>query len=400
MHFTSGHNESQIIYGGVDLRSALVPIIRSRRRYHGTYRRKQVGYILDQTYLRRLTLLAAVGSFLLGPGGLPALAQSHTKPVIQLVATGGTIANTRDGRIPIQQTIADIRKNFPETARLLDSVEFEVTDLLRIGSQDFMSHDFLNIARTVNQVIDKPGVKGVIVTQGTFTSEDTAYFLHLLVKSDKPVVITNSQRHHGTVGNDGDKNFIDAVSVVLSPEAMGKGVMVVTNQTINSGREVLKTSVRPGAFLSGIYGVLGIIESDGVHFYRAPTRRHITHSEFDLDTITTLPKVEVISVYYDADPGMIQAAVALGVQGIVINGMTSGGIPHKVQLPALNSLADKGMPIVRTARGGMNNRVAVNTQDRFIEGDTLVAHKARILLQLALTKTSDLREIQRIFSEY
>ena len=139
-----------------------------------------------------------------------------------------------------------------------------------------MSHDFLNIARTVNQVIDKPGVKGVIVTQGTFTSEDTAYFLHLLVKSDKPVVITNSQRHHGTVGNDGDKNFIDAVSVVLSPEAMGKGVMVVTNQTINSGREVLKTSVRPGAFCVGDLWRSGNHRiRRGPHFYRAPTRRHI-----------------------------------------------------------------------------------------------------------------------------
>ncbi len=358
------------------------------------------GFILGRNGLRRLTRVAAVGTLLLGPGGLMAFTQGQTKPVIHLVATGGTIANTRGGRIPIQQTIADIRKNFPETARLLDSVEFKVTDLLRIGSQDFMSHDFLNIVRTVNQVIDKPDVKGVIVTQGTFTSEETAYFLHLLVKSDKPVVITNSQRQHGTVGNDGDKNFIDAVSIVLSPEAVGKGVMVVTNQTINSGREVLKTSVRPDAFVSGIYGVLGIIESDGARFYRAPTRRHTTNSEFDIDTITTLPNVEVISAYYDADPGMIQAAVHLGVQGIVINGMTDGGIPHKVQLPALDALADKGMPIVRTARGGINNRVAVNTQDRFIEGDTLVAHKARILLQLALTKTSDLKEIQRIFNEY
>jgi L-asparaginase type II len=359
--------------------------------------RSKWGFILDRSSLLGLTLL---GAFILGPSGLGVSAQAQSKSVIKLVATGGTIANTRGGRISIQQTIADIRQNFPETVSLLDSVEFEVTDLLRIGSQDFMSHDFLNIARTVNKVIDEPGVKGVIVTQGTFTSEDTAYFLHLLVKSNKPVVLANSQRRHGTVGNDGDKNFVDAVSVVLSPEAVGKGVMVVTNQTINSGREVLKTSVRPDAFVSGIYGVLGIIESDGVTFYRAPTRRHTTNSEFDIDTITALPKVEVISAYYDADPGMIRAAVDLGVRGIVIHGMTNGGIPHKVQQTALEVLANKGMPIVQTARGGMNNRVAVNSYNRFIEGDTLVAHKARILLQLALTQTSDLKEIQRIFNEY
>ncbi len=367
----------------------MAPTVRSKWRF-----------ISDRSSWHGLTLAAIVGTLILGPGARPSSAQNRSKPVIQLVATGGTIANSRRGRIPIQQTISDIRKNFPETVKLLDSVEFEVTDLLRIGSQDFMSHDFLNIARTVNQVIDKPGVKGVIVTQGTFTSEDTAYFLHLLVKSSKPVVIANSQRRHGTVGNDGDKNFVDAVSVVLSPEAVGKGIMVVTNQTINSGREVLKTSVRPDAFVSGIYGVLGIIESDGVTFYRAPTRRHTTNSEFDINSITALPKVEIISAYYDADPGMIQAAVDLGVRGIVINGMTNGGIPHKVQQPALEALANQGMPIVQTARGGMNNRVAVNSQNRFIEGDTLVAHKARILLQLALTRTSDLGEIQRIFNEY
>ena len=108
------------------------------------------------------------------------------------------------------------------------------------------------------------------------------------------------------------KNWVDAVSVVLSPEAIGKGAMVVTNQTINSGREVLKTSVRPGAFVSGIYGVLGIVESDRVTFYRAPTRRHTTTSEFDIETITTIPKVEVISAYYDADPGIIPGGCRLG----------------------------------------------------------------------------------------
>ena len=316
------------------------------------------------------------------------------------MATGGTIANTLDGRIPIQQTISDIRKNFPETVELLDSVRIEVTDLIRTGSSRFTSKEFLNVARTVNKTIQDPEVRGVIVTHGTVTTEETAYFLHLLVKSDKPIVVTNSQRRHGTVSNDGDKNFLDAVSVVLSPEASGKGVMVVHNQTISSGREVLKTSGHPGAFLSAMYGVLGLIESDQVTFYRAPTRRHTNNSEFDINTITTLPKVEVISAYFDADPGLIQAVADLGVQGIVLNGLTTGGGPHVDQQPLLESLADRGMPVVRTARGGMNNRVTVNPRDKFIEGDNLIAHKARILLQLALTKTSDLKEIQRIFNEY
>jgi L-asparaginase len=328
------------------------------------------------------------------------LAQGQSRPLIKIVATGGTIANTLDGRIPIQQTLADIHKNFRETRELLDSVRLDVVDVVRVGSSQFTSKEFLAIARGVSEAVQDPEVKGVIVTHGTVTTEETAYFLQLLVRSNKPVVITNSQRRHGTVGNDGDKNLLDAISVVLSQEAVGKGVMVVHNQTINSAREVLKTSGHPGSFLSATYGFLGIIESDGVTFYRAPTRRHTYNSEFDINTITALPKVEVISAYYDADPALIQAAADLGVMGIVLNGLTTGGGPHIDQQPILEKLADGGMPVVRTARGGMNNRVTVNPRDKFIEGDNLLAHKARILLQIALTKTSDLKEIQRIFTEY
>lgn len=322
------------------------------------------------------------------------------KPRIKLIATGGTIANTGAGRVPIQQVIEDIRKNFPETVELLDSVSFEVVDLIRVGSEIFTSKEFLEIAQTVNKVAQEPDVKGVIVTQGTVTSEETAYFLHLLVKSEKPIVLTNSQHRHGTVSNDGDKNLLDSVSVVLSPEASGKGVLLVSNQTINSAREVLKTSVRPDAFVSGEHGILGVIEVDRVTFYRTPTRRHTVNSEFEIDVIASLPKVDVISAYYDADPGLIQAAINLGVKGLVINGLTTRGTPHDAQKPLLESLANQGVPIVRTARGGINNRIAVRPGDKFIGGDNLPAHKARILLQLALTKTSDFAEIQRIFNEY
>ena len=340
----------------------------------------------------------AVAALLLA---LPAAwGQQAAKPVIKIVATGGTIANMLEGRVPFEKVIEDIRKNYAETHKLLDGVKFEVVDILRQGSGSLSGANFLEIARTVNRVIQEPNVKGVIVTHGTSTSEDTAFFLHLLVKSDKPVVVANSQRRHGTVGNDGDKNFIDAVSVVLSPEAVGKGAMVVSNQTINSGREVLKTSVRPDAFVSGEHGILGIIEADRVDFYRAPTRRHTSRSEFDVNAITTLPKVEIVYAYFDADPALIKAAADGGAKGIVVNGFTTGGSPYATQQQNLQALADKGVAVVLTARGGMNNRIPLSAQNKFVEGDNFVAHKARILLQLALTKTSDLSEIQRIFNEY
>jgi L-asparaginase len=327
-------------------------------------------------------------------------AQEGAKPLIKIVATGGTIANQPDGRVPVDKVIADIRRIFPETHALLDSVKLEVSDILRVGSGSLSGENFLEIARTVNRVIQEPEVRGVIVTHGTSTSEDTAFFLNLLVKSDKPVVVANSQRMHTTLGNDGDKNFIDAIRVVLSPGAAGKGAMVVSNQTINSGREVLKTSVRPDAFVSGEHGLLGVIEADRVDFYRAPTRRHTARSEFDVTSVTSLPKVEIVYAYFDADPALIEAAAKAGAKGIIVNGFTTGGAPYRTQQAVLQELAAKGVIVVRTARGGMNNRIPFDAADRFIEGDNFVAHKARILLQLALTKTSDPKEIQRIFDEY
>jgi L-asparaginase type II len=322
------------------------------------------------------------------------------RPLVKIVATGGTIANTRAGRIPVQQVIEEIRDRYPETAAVFDRVRLEVIDLIRVGSELFTSKEFLDIARTVNSAAQDFKVAGIIVTQGTFTTEETSYFLHLLAKTSKPIVITNSQRRHGTVSNDGDRNLVDSISVALAPEAAGKGALVVSNQTINSGREVLKTSSRPDAFVCGEHGILGVIENDGVTFYRAPIRRHTFNSEFDVTTIASLPKVEVVNAYYDADPGMIKAAAELGVRGIVLNGLTNRGTPHELQKPALEELTARGIPVVRTARGGVNNRVTVEAKDQLISGDNLPAHKARILLQLALTKTSDFKEIQRIFKEY
>lgn len=323
-------------------------------------------------------------------------------PVIAIVATGGTITSTRGGQVPIEQVIADIRDRYPEARELLDRVTFEVTAPFRGSSRALSSADFLKIARVVNRAAEDPRVVGVIVTHGTTTSEETAYFLHLLVKTRKPIVLTNSQRRHLAAGNDGERNFLDAVAVALAPEAAGKGSLVVENQTISSGRDVYKSSGRPGSFTSGIHGALGVVDADSVTFYRAPTRRHTIQSEFDLDRIAELPKVEVISVYFDADPGLIQAAVDLGVDGIVLNGFTPGGGPFGTQTAILRSLRDRGFPIVRTARGGIDNRVPIVADGGswFISGDNLSFNKARILLQLALTRTSDVKEIERIFREY
>src|SRR5262245_31565149 len=324
----------------------------------------------------------------------------QAKPLIKLVASGGTIAHLADdSRIPFEQVIAAMRKNFSETQPLLDSVTIEVDDPLRVASGSITGEEILQIVRSVDKAVKDPGVKGVIVTHGTVTSEETAYYLHLLIHTDKPLVLTNSQRLHGTLGNDGDRNFIDALKVALSSDAAGKGVLLVHNQTISSAREFTKTSGRPGAFLSGEFGVMGVV-GDGVAFYRSPTRRHTSRSEFSLDFITALPKVEVIVAHHNAEPRLAQVAVDMGAKGIVVLGFAASGRPHPVQVPVLHALAEKGIPIVLTSRGGVNNWLEPRPRDKFIRGDNLPTQKARILLELALTKTTDSQQIQRIFTEY
>ena len=240
---------------------------------------------------------------------------------------------------------------------------------------------------------------GIIVTHGTFTTEETAYFLHLCVHSEKPLVIVASQRKHDEVGNDGDRNLLDAIRLVLAPEARGKGVLVTLHEEIHSAREVVKTNQRPGGFQSLGHAMLGHIEDDQVSFYATPTRRHTFRSEFDIRDINELPRVDVIAAYVGADDAAAQACVAAGAQGLVISGYAYNGRPSADQLAGVENIAAAGTPVVLASRGGQG-RIPVDWNDPFIQGDSLVPHKARILLMLGLTKTKDPKDLQRMFNEY
>ena len=158
-------------------------------------------------------------------------------PRIQILSTGGTIANTVDDRVGIEQVLEDIRTWYP-AGDPGEHAELAVTEILREGAETFTPDEWLTISKTVNDSVANPAMDGVVVTHGTYTAEETAYFLHLTVRGDKPVVIACSQRKHGTAGNDGDRNLGDAVRVATSPEARGKGVLVVLNEEIHSAREV------------------------------------------------------------------------------------------------------------------------------------------------------------------
>lgn len=322
----------------------------------------------------------------------------ETRPGVRIVATGGTIGNTPAGRISIDQVLADIRRWYPadDPARW---ARLEVREVLREGAETFTPAEWLVIGRAVADALADPAVDGVVVTHGTFTAEETAYFLHLTMRSQKPVVIACSQRKHATIGNDGDRNLLDAIRVAAAPQARGKGVLVVLNEEIHSARDVTKTSQRPSGFKSPSIGMLGSVELDQVTFYRQPTRRHTAASEFQLPADGSLPRVDIVATYAGADGVAVEAFVAAGARGLVVNGFSYSGKPHRLQLPALREARERGVAVVLVNRGG-DGRMPVERGDGFVRGDNLTAQKARVLLSLALTRTTNPAELQRIFDEY
>lgn len=357
-------------------------------------------------------------------------------PRVMFITTGGTIQNMKnpngtDTRINLEDTISNIRERYPqpEVQAILDSIDPSFIEVTRIGSGSFDLNEFLTIAWEAQKALDGE-FDAVIVTQGTFSSEYTCYFLQLLVNSTKPIIVTNSQRQHMSVGNDGDRNLLDSILVATHPESEGKGALQVEGAKIVSCREVTKNSDRPGAFGAQNLGVLGYLSGgtlsmeatvpeDNVVYYREPTRQHTFESEFSIEdlinstdinsnvTFRDLPRIEVLPSFYSAQPDVVDALVSLGVEGIVIQGLAYTGSPFVDQEDRLMELAEGGMPIVQTHSNQVVYDGRVPPPDPpFIGGDNLPSHKARILLQLAMVETADLSgderrdEIQRLFNTH
>jgi L-asparaginase len=314
-------------------------------------------------------------------------------PLIKVVATGGTIANTPSGRLHAGE-VADAIPALKKVARL------EVEEVIRVGSSSITVENWLTLARRINEIFAKePEVKAIVVTHGSNTVEETGYFLSLTVKSDKPVVLTAAQRQFTTLSSDSPKNFLQAVRVAASDEAKGKGALIVTNDVINAARDVTKNiSYRVETYNSRDLGALGFVDEDRVTFYRAPTR---PANAFDLSKIQRLPRVDIIYTYAGADGALIDAAVASKAEGLVIAGFPTGsGTPAMDE--AVKRVVAKGIPVVMTNRGGMGRVTDTRASEArpLIWGDNLTPQKARILLMLALTTTKDPAQLQRIFQTY
>ena len=339
-------------------------------------------------------------------------AAASSLPRVRLVATGGTISNRKGGRLSAEELVASV-------PGLHQYVDPQAEQFANVSSSALSLEGWLDLARRLNRLLlDSPDLAGIVVTCGTDTLEETAYFLDLTVRTERPVVVVGSMRSPDTVGYEGAANLLAGFRVAASGEARGKGVLVVLNDQINAARDVRKTDARRlDTFQSGAYGVLGVVDSDRVVFHRSPARRHAASSGFDVGALRDLPRVDVVLVYQGATGDVIKAIVDQGARGIVIASAGAGAVSG-TQREGIQYALDRGVFVVTSTRTG-SGRIAARTtdadpgdpaaseagrssapSDHRIAAEDLTPLKARILLMLALTRTSDGREIQRMFTEY
>jgi L-asparaginase len=337
-------------------------------------------------------------------------AQSPDLPFVWVLSTGGTIAGRGASTTDLSNYKSgallgdEIVNSVPEIKRI---ARVKVEQITNVSSSDITIDNWLTLAHRINDILAADSkVAGVVVTHGTSTLEETAYFLNLTVKHDRPVVLVGSMRPATAISADGPLNLLNAVRTVVSPEARGKGVLVVLNDEINGARDVTKTNTfRVETFKSPEIGLLGDIDEDKVSFYRSSTKRHTVNSEFDVTGLTRLPQTEILYSYVQPTTRLIEALITAGVRGIVFAGTGAGtlSIAEQEALKPVLSLPYESRPVlVRSNRTGNGRVIPRENYDRLgmIPADTLNPQKARILLMLALTKTHDLNEIRRMFTEY
>ncbi|MDL5596975.1 asparaginase [Bacillus subtilis] len=326
---------------------------------------------------------------------------------VVVLATGGTIAGAgasaansatyQAAKVGIEQLIAGI----PELSKLANVRGEQV---MQIASESITNENLLQLGRRVSELADSKDVDGIVITHGTDTLEETAYFLNLVEKTDKPIIVVGSMRPGTAMSADGMLNLYNAVAVASSKEAHGKGVLVTMNDEIQSGRDVSKMiNIKTEAFKSP-WGPLGMVVEGKSYWFRLPAKRHTMDSEFDIKNIKSLPDVEIAYSYGNVGDTAYKALAQSGAKAIIHAGTGNGSVSSRV-VPTLQALRKDGVQIIRSSHvnaGGFVLRNAEQPDDKY---DWVVAHdlnpqKARILAMVALTKTNDSKELQRMFWEY
>ena len=328
------------------------------------------------------------------------------KPNVMILATGGTIAGAAatgtqagytSGAVNIDTMLAAV----PGISEIAHIKGEQVSN---VGSQDMSFEILLKVAKRINELARSNNVDGFVITHGTDTMEESAFFLNLTVKTDKPVVMVGSMRPSTAVSADGPLNLYNAVGVAADPKAGGRGVLVVMNDWIHGAHSLTKTSTTAvQTFMSPVRGLVGVATYGKNDFYTRPEWKHTTQTEFDITQVSELPRVDIIFASIDMSSDLIDAAAANGAKGIVIAGVGNGNM-NKASVTAAANAVKKGVAVVRSSRvatGTVGRNVELNDDELgFVASDELNPQKARVLLSLALMKHRRPEGLQALFSTY
>jgi len=358
-------------------------------------------HVNGQNLLNKLLLLIMV--FSIFPN---AVSQNKNLPNVVILATGGTIAGSAasgtqagytSGQVGIETMIAAV-------PGIRDLANVTGEQISNVGSQDMSVAIWLQLAKRINDLLATDEVDGIVITHGTDTQEETAFFLNLVVKSDKPVVTTGSMRPSTAVSAEGPLNLYNAVAIAANTKAKGYGVLVVMNDQIHSAHGVTKTNTTSvQTFMSPMHGLTGAVIYGRHEFYSKPHGIHGEESEFSVDGVRSLPRVDIIYTGVDTPADLVDMSIKAGAKGIVIAGVGNGNM-NKATLAACKKAAESGIVVVRSTRvptGYVLRNAEVNDdENKTIASDELNAQKSRVLLMLALQKSRSLEEIQRLFYTY
>src|SRR5690625_14865 len=327
---------------------------------------------------------------------------------IKLIAMGGTISAWGNSRTDLKDyrsgilTGSDFLQPIPELHQIAD---LTIEQFDNVSSTEINTTHWIQLRNRIQVLLTEDEYDGIVITQGTNTLEETAYYMHLTVPSEKPIVLAGSQRPFSALSSDAPLNLIHAIRVAVADESHGKGVLVIANDEINGAREVTKTDTyRLETFQSGKNGFLGFVDPDNtIQYYRAPTRKHTLHSIFsNLDLENPLPNIEIVYSYAGATGELIEHIARCGkYQGLIIAG-TGAGRFSKAEENALIKAKEAGLHIVRSSRVGSGRVLDIDHYKELqaISGDNLLPQKARILLMLSLLVHNQVEDIQTIFNHY
>jgi L-asparaginase len=357
----------------------------------------------------RLTLLALlmmVASMVVSTIASTEAIAKEKIPNVVILATGGTIAGaaatgTQSGYTSGAVTIDAMLAAVPGIDKLATVKGEQISN---VGSQDMSFDILLKVAKRINELARESDVDGIVITHGTDTMEESAYFLNLTVKTDKPVVLVGSMRPSTAVSADGPLNLYNAIAVASDPQAKGRGVLVVMNDQIHAAHSLTKSSTTAvETFVSPLRGLVGTTSYGKQDYYNSPTWKHTKQSEFDVASVTALPRVDVVFGCVDMPADLIDASVAKGAKGIVIAGVGNGNM-NKASVDAAAHAVKNGIIVVRSSRvpTGLVGRNVELDDDKlgFVASNELNPQKSRILLSLALLKQRSAADIQRLFETY